>query len=445
MSEPVTPIHGISVAERKKALPRRGGDRMNPLKEITQRNQQRVFEELVMTRDPAAKDLHEITGLAPSTIGGIVKLFSGRGLIRIEKPGRGARGRQPSPLRVNRQGLYIAGVEILRDEVHGLVTNLCGESVTQLRRVSTDTGASARQPVDPDRVVDAVRELVEQLTGDLIEAEGDDVNAEHPLLGLGVEIGGYVDGHSGTVMFSPNLRWGRAWTDPVPLRQRLRDATRLHTVVDNDVNALAIAQRWFGEGRKTESYAVIYLAEDGIGGALFYQGEIVRGATGKVAEVGHQIVAPRSAECRCGGRGCLEAVAPADKIVDSLRAGTLAKAQQRAAGGDKTARAAFVAAGQAMGRAVVNLSVVADPGAIIFTGGGKVINPAEAGGHRNVILNDDFHQAMCDVVQSHPMCADVVDSFTVVADENEWNGPRGAATLVIRDAVGRVAQDARNG
>lgn len=443
MSEPVTPVHGISVAERKKALPRRGGDRVNPLKEITRRNQQRVFEELVMTREPAAKDLHEITGLAQSTITGIVNLFSGRGLlIKVEKPGRGARGRQPRPLRVNREGHYIAGVEILPHEVHGLVTNLCGESVTRLRRVSIGP-VPAKQPVDPDRVVDAVRELVAELTGDLIEATGHEGSAEQPLLGLGVEIGGYVDGYSGTVVFSPNLRWGREWTDPVPLRQRLRDATRLPTVVDNDVNALAIAQRWFGEGRKAESYAVIYVAEDGIGGALFYQGEIVRGATGRIAEVGHQIVAARSAECRCGGRGCLEAVAPADRIVHSLRATSLAEAQDRAAAGDKAAREAFIEAGQAMGRAVANLALVADPGTIIFTGGGKVINASATEGHRKVILNDDFHQAMCEVVRSHPMCADALDSATVVADEHEWNGPRGAATLVIRDAVGRVVQDPR--
>ncbi|GAA4241025.1 hypothetical protein GCM10022254_68220 [Actinomadura meridiana] len=438
MSHPLTRL-GVSLAVRKKALPKRGGDRPNPLKEITQRNQQRLFEEIVMIDGPAAKDLQEVTGLAQSTVAGIVKLFVAKKLVTQEKPSRGTRGRQPSVLRVNGEGNYIVGVEIRPDRVQGLVTNLRGEPRTDLRKVPLPS-TPRRNPVNPDAVVDAVRVLVDELKNDLV-AEYPDQEAQ-ALLGLGVELGGHIDGRSGTVVFSPNLRWGGEWTDPIPLRQRLRDATRLHTVVDNDVNALAVAQRWFAEGRKTESYAVVYIAEEGIGGGLLLQGELVRGARGRVAEIGHTVVAQRPVPCRCGGKGCLEAVVGPAYIERELRM-SFEEAQQRARDGDEQIVARFKEAGQAMGHALVNLFAVTDPGTVIFTGSSQVITTSVKDGHSNVVINDIVHEAMYEVVAGHPMVADAVDSIVAVRDEdnqNGWNGPRGAATLVIRDVVARTVQ-----
>ncbi|SEG73825.1 Sugar kinase of the NBD/HSP70 family, may contain an N-terminal HTH domain [Thermomonospora echinospora] len=436
MTGPTPAGRGISPAARRRAVRRRQGGRISSLAEITRRNHQRVFEEVVIMDGPSAKDIAEVTGLGHSTVAGVVKQLSGKGLVRVDAPAeRAVRGRRPQPIRVNDGRFYIAGVEIESHRVLGVITNLHGTPVVRPQEIDLPP-TDPDDPVDPDLVVDSVRELVDRLIAELL-AGRDDAPADRPLLGLGVEVGGRVDGESGTVVHSPNLRWDEMRTGRILLRQRLRDATRLHTVVDNDVNALGVAQRWFGVGRDLEDFGVVYMSENGIGGALFARGELNRGAMGAAGEFGHQTLTVNGPRCRCGSRGCTEAVATVRAVADDLRTDP-DEALRRAAEGDRKAEEAFVQAGRYMGQAVVNVCVSNDPGPIIFTG--DQIHASRLDGRAPVLLNDVYHEAMLEVVQEHTMCSDAADRFRFVPDQEHWNGPRGAATLVIRDVIAGLVQ-----
>jgi len=46
----------------------------------------------------------------------------------------------------------------------------------------------------------------------------------------------------------------------------------------------------------------------GIGSAMVIHGRLYRGATGGAGEIGHICIDPSGPVCRCGQRGCLEAI-----------------------------------------------------------------------------------------------------------------------------------------
>lgn len=414
----------VDQAERK-----RDGERTGAQERNAQRNWQEIFATIVRVDGPSAQEIARITGLGPSTVTGVLKRMERRNLIRLEQGERTGRGRRPRPVRVNNQDHHVAGVEIRSDRLTGLVADLHGRPVDEPQTVELDAGVPGRA-VDVDMVVDRIRDLVEALSAALGKARGGD---QAPLLGLGVELGGHVDGRTGRVVFSPNLRWGERWrTGQVPLRQLLRAATRLHTVVDNDANALGIAQQYFGAARGEDHFTVVLVTRNGVGSAEFRGGELHRGASGRAGEVGHLVIAPGGRVCRCGRRGCVEAVSTQPAILEAVQASDFAEALRRSADGDPAARQAFTDAGTALGRGVAALLTLNDPGKVLFTG--EAVTRSDSGGL--VLFNEDYHRAVLEAVRdctafSEPSPAD----FQLVLDEERWNGARGAATMVIRDII----------
>jgi len=96
-----------------------------------------------------------------------------------------------------------------------------------------------------------------------------------------------------------------AWRD-FPLRALVQQATGLHTFLDGDGKALALAEGRFGAAQGVDDYLAMVVST-GVGGGIVVGGQLLDGATGNAGHVGHVIVEPDGRMCGCGARGCLEA------------------------------------------------------------------------------------------------------------------------------------------
>ncbi len=101
----------------------------------------------------------------------------------------------------------------------------------------------------------------------VVDAKGRHADSGAAPTGIGISLGGMTDGSN--VAWAPFLK-----RDAVPLGA-LVDATGLSTRVENDIIALAEADRWFGVGRGLEGFAVITIG-DGVGYGVVAGGEVVR-------------------------------------------------------------------------------------------------------------------------------------------------------------------------
>jgi len=101
-------------------------------------------------------------------------------------------------------------------------------------------------------------------------------------------------------------------------------------------------------------------------------GRVVRGHRGAAGEFGHLIVATDGPLCRCGNRGCLEAVASAPAVIDALAdaPATLKTTDLivRAMAGEPRYMRAIADAGRTIGRAAAGLCNVLDPERVIVGG-----------------------------------------------------------------------------
>ena len=86
-------------------------------------------------------------------------------------------------------------------------------------------------------------------------------------------------------------------------------------VMDNDANVAALGEFRFGVGRGTR-HLVMFTLGTGIGGGIIVEGEVLRGATGGAAEVGHIIIADGVGGSANGAHGRLESLAGRDPIIE---------------------------------------------------------------------------------------------------------------------------------
>lgn len=378
----------------------------------------------VLTAGPISRSgLAARLGLSPSTVTRLLPPLLEADYIREEaEPGPAAGpGRPQRLLSVNLERHLVVGVKIAPNVVSGVVTDM-GARV--LARASLDIDGCA-----PEIALNAAGRLVRRLLGSVPQGTV-------RTLGVGVGLGGHVDAASGICRYSGILGWR-----DVDVASPLAAATGLPVVVGNDVNALVVAQRWFGAGRESDTFAVVTIGA-GIGCGLLVGGALFTGSSGLAAEFGHIPIDPAGPVCTCGRRGCLEALACSESVLARLRhvgialpdiaaAAALARTEPAAFGPEpfepaasdvRAARAAFAAAGDALGRGLATLCNLINPELVILAGEG-------------VSVYDLLRPAVHDALSHHAFSSAAADCTVLVdpVDDDMWT--RGAACLVLRATV----------
>jgi glucokinase len=114
---------------------------------------------------------------------------------------------------------------------------------------------------------------------------------------------------------TPNFRF---WKN-VAIAEELKQRIKLPVFVDNDANMMAFGEFRFGAGRKYRNIICLTIGT-GIGGGIFINGQLYRGAACAGSELGHSTVVIDGIACNCGGNGCLEQYASATAIVRQYEA-----------------------------------------------------------------------------------------------------------------------------
>ncbi|GLY20678.1 glucokinase [Micromonospora sp. NBRC 101691] len=258
------------------------------------------------------------------------------------------------------------GVDVGGTKVAGGVVDDTGRVLAQARR---DTPAE-----DVGKTRDVIIEVVTELA------------AGRPVDAVGIGAAGWIDATRSTVLFAPNL----AWRDE-PLRAYVSAAVGLPVIVENDANVAAWAEFRYGAARHAEDSMVMFTIGTGVGGGIVLGGDLVRGAHGIAAELGHMLTVPDGHQCGCGRLGCIEQYASGNALVRFARAGARQEPQRAAAllglaggdaesitgpmvtaaaqGGDPVSCEAFAQIGRWLGTSLADMAQILDPQVLVVGGG----------------------------------------------------------------------------
>jgi predicted NBD/HSP70 family sugar kinase len=177
----------------------------------------------------------------------------------------------------------------------------------------------------------------------------------------------------------------RGWDRPAALAG-LREAFGRSLVMENDVDAAALAERALGHGREVDNFAFVHIGT-GVGMGLILGGQLLRGAHGVAGEIAFLPLSGGSGadEQEARKRGTLEAAASASGVVRAARRGGMRgpvsarRVFEAAAAGDERAIAVVAEEARLVARTICAIITVVDPDLIVLGGGiGRAPGFAEA-------------------------------------------------------------------
>ena len=194
-----------------------------------------------------------------------------------------------------------------------------------------------------------------------------------PPSALGIATAGWVDFYTGRVAYATENLPG--WTG-TPIAEELEDCTGLPVAVENDANALALAESQFGVGRTVQNFVCLTLGT-GVGGGCVICGRLNRGPHFFANALGHITLVPDGYPCTCGKRGCLEAYANAAALLRFAQGSFKTAEEVIAAGhaGDAGAAEAIRILAGHLSAGTASIIQILDPEMVILSGGIVENNP----------------------------------------------------------------------
>jgi N-acetylglucosamine repressor len=293
------------------------------------------------------------TAMQRSTVSLIVDELKAEGLIE-EVSGESTGGRPPSLLSLRTADAVAIGVDLGAVQTVIATSDLAGRVLEQ-----------EEFPTDPD--VNGTLEKIVKCSQILIAKNGGTIE------GIGISLPGVVDPDTGDT-YVPHLKWRNE-----PIAETLTRATSLPVTIDNDANAAALAELWFGrpEIREVRDF-ILVLVEDGVGTGIVFDGQVYRGEGGTAGEFGHMTIGTGApVACAVGSTECWEAFASQRAALARYQKLTrsngnnevnFAKMVELALKGERSARAALKETARFLGIGIANLIQGLAPEAVIVAG-----------------------------------------------------------------------------
>jgi glucokinase len=169
--------------------------------------------------------------------------------------------------------------------------------------------ATTTEPTPGDRK--AVVDVIQRSLTRAADGAGIPLDA---VAAVGIGSMGPLDHAAGAVVDPPNL----PGVDEVPVVEAVSGVHDGEIVLFNDAVAAAIGERFYADDPPAN---LVYLTiSSGIGAGAIVDGNVLHGATGNAAEMGHITVAPDSDQrCGCGDTGHWEALCSGRAIPETAR------------------------------------------------------------------------------------------------------------------------------
>lgn len=250
---------------------------------------QTLLLHLIRDKQPISRaEIAKITGLRAGTISSVVNRLIESGAIYEGAEGPSSGGRKPTYLYINGENAYVLAVDIgVHDTVYA-VSDFSGRILTQ-KTLMTEGKAQT---------------FLEKLSNEINETIKKSYSRVK-FAAVGVSVPGLIRRDTGEVAVSPNLEWSNT-----PVKAILEKKLNLPVYVENDANAAAFSELWYGPLDEIRVKTLLYiLVVDGLGTGLIIDGRLHVGSQIGLGGFGHMSIEPNGEICSCGRRGCWETLA----------------------------------------------------------------------------------------------------------------------------------------
>jgi glucokinase-like ROK family protein len=314
---------------------------------VVKKNNKALVLSLIIEKETISRaDIANVTGLNKTTVSSLVTELLEDELIYESGPGISSGGRRPVILHFNRNTGYAIGVDIGVNYVLAVLTDLKGKIIVEKSQNVNRTSYSS--------IISTVQTMIQSLMDEM-------PNSRYGIVGIGVGVPGIVN-KEGSVLLAPNLGWTN-----IQLKEDLERIFNVPIIIENEANAGAVGEQQFGAGQDYEN--ILYVSAGiGIGVGIILNKELYQGKSGFSGEMGHMIIELNGKRCNCGSRGCWEAYASENALLEMAgeNIDSLESLIELAKNGEKSAIELFEKIGQYLGFGINNIINTFNPDQVII-------------------------------------------------------------------------------
>jgi glucokinase-like ROK family protein len=255
-----------------------------------------ILQHLRFDGELSRSELAKMMGYSRASMTTFVNDLMEHGIIREVGKGASQGGRRSLLLSINGDYGFIVGYDIGATSIDLALANFRGDI---LEHCSEPADVRNDAEVVLGRCAELIRQMLEQQGG-----------SPEQVVAVGVGVPGPVEFAKGILIAPPLMPSWENFPIKKNITQTFPNAT---VVVDNDVNIMALGELHAGGGKGLNNFIWVKIGT-GIGSGIIANGEIYRGASGVAGNMGHIEAEHNGTICRCGNRGCLEAMAAGPPI-----------------------------------------------------------------------------------------------------------------------------------
>ncbi|WP_329476444.1 ROK family protein [Kribbella sp. NBC_01510] len=320
-------------------------------------NEQVLLEHIRRSGPVSRTELSQLSGLSKPTVSAALTTIERAGLVHATGQRTGVPGPAARLYEVRPEGGFVLGLDVGREFLRGAIADLAGNTRCRLNVRTKAADAMAR--------IQELSDLAATLAADAGITAGQ-------LTQTVIGSPGVYDARLDALTLTGRLS---GWDSPATLTA-LRDRFGPSLMIENDVDAAALAERVHGHGRDVDSFAFVSVGT-GIGMGLVLDGKLRHGSHGVAGEIGYLPFTEGSGSDQRDARkrGGFDASASAAAVVRAARragvrgAVSAEKVFAAAARGDAVAAGVVAEEALLVAKAVCTVITVVDPELIVLGGG----------------------------------------------------------------------------
>jgi predicted NBD/HSP70 family sugar kinase len=259
--------------------------RTGDLKLIQELNRSIILNMIRINGPISRSELAKRNKLSPSTVASAVNELLQAGLVYENGRGSSSGGRKPIMVSFSPNNHFLVGI---------VVSNF-GITIAEINMEATIRRSIKITPMEGsffgENVIAIILDSLEKF---LLDCELD------KCVGISIIVPGIVDARLGIIHYNSKLK-----LESVPIKEVIESRFQLKTWIENDMNAIVLAEKRFGDFSKYQNLIYI-LVGGGVGSGVIINDSVLRGSRGGAGEFGHTSVDRTGIPCECGNRGCIE-------------------------------------------------------------------------------------------------------------------------------------------
>jgi predicted NBD/HSP70 family sugar kinase/predicted transcriptional regulator len=269
-------------------------------------NRRKVLDIIRSKESSTATEIARDLNLSKTTIWKIIDHLQNEGLVLNmgKDTTREERGKKAERYSFNRDFGYTIGIILFSDQILSALFNSRGTAFYK-----------EKQSIQPNAPLKEIIPVITNFIGQWQKTDGETINKDSRLLGIVLASTGVTDSDNGVCFTAAKFN---SWPANTPIRKLIEEKVKLEApfYIDNYNRYSAFAEKQLGGLNEYQNIVNLVTGRDELGSGIIINGQLLRGQNYLSGEIGHMRVNPAWAtSCHCGGKGCLEQMVAADRIV----------------------------------------------------------------------------------------------------------------------------------